>query len=681
MTLEEKVSQMTYASSALPRFGIPEYNWWNECLHGVARAGTATMFPQPIGMAASFDADKLGETARIISDEARIKHHAAAAYEDRGIYKGLTMWTPNINIFRDPRWGRGHETYGEDPFLTAQLGAAFIRGLQGDDTKYYKCIATAKHFAVHSGPESERHTFDVHPSKKDLAETYLPAFEKAVREAGVYSVMGAYNRVFGESASGSKFLLTEVLRDTWGFSGYVVSDCGAVEDIWVNHKIVGTPEEAAAIAVKNGCDLCCGMIFPHLLEAVKQGLIEEETITRSAYRLLLARMKLGMFDEPANQPYANLSYELLDSEAHHQKSLEMARDSIVLLKNDGILPLDAGKIKTVAVVGPNADNRAALIGNYAGTPSITYTVLEGLRQIAPGVRFIYAQGCKLNGGSDESGWGDPPSFRIAEAMHAAQIADVTILVTGLTGESEGEEGYGSGDRESMNLPESQLNLIEALSLIDKPMIWLNMTGSATLFPHDDRFGAIAQVWYPGQMGGLAVADIIFGNVSPSGRLPITFYKSMEQIPDFRDYSMKGRTYRYLTEEAAYPFGYGLSYTEFEYRDIRAEKSGGGWTVRATVANIGARAGKEVAQVYAQWINPVVETPLRQLVGVKTIELNPGESCEIAIDIPEGALQVIDEEGRRLTHDGEIILSVGGGQPDARTLALTGREAPAVRVNI
>ncbi|MDR2505000.1 MAG: glycoside hydrolase family 3 C-terminal domain-containing protein [Oscillospiraceae bacterium] len=687
MTLEEKVSQMAYQSSALPRFGISEYNWWNECLHGVARAGTATMFPQTIGMAASFDVLKLKEVAQIIATEARIKHEAAAENDDHGIYKGLTMWTPNINIFRDPRWGRGHETYGEDPYLTSRFGVAFITGLQGSDDIYsamqstnqhtLKCVATAKHFAVHSGPEAIRHEFDVHPGKKDLYETYLPAFKAAVQEAGVYSVMGAYNRVYGESASGSAYLLQKILREEWGFNGYVVSDCGAVEDIFMHHKIVETAEEASALAVNNGCDLCCGFIYPHLQSAVTNGLISEETITKSAYRLILARMKLGMFDKETK--YDGLPYMLLDCAAHHQTSLEMAQDSLVLLKNDGTLPLDSDsgartevarirgtrkrsfrEIKTIAVIGPNADNRASLYGNYNGTPSETYTVLEGLRERNPKIRYLYAEGCKLSGEPNESGWGEKATSRLAEAIKCAQTADAVIIVTGLTGETEGEEGYGSGDRESMDLPAPQRMLLDALASVNKPKVLVNMTGSATIFPHAETYSAIIQAWYPGQVGGLAVADVLFGNVSPSGRLPITFYASMSQVPDFTDYSMKGRTYRYFDGVPAYRFGYGLSYTKFEYGSLAVSRAEGGLLVTANVKNVGGVASKECAQAYISWVNPKYEAPNRQLAGFTKVFLKPGQSEKVTFFISDDQLKLFNDDGKQVEHGGAFDVHVGGG---------------------
>ncbi len=681
MTLEEKVSQMSYFSSALSRFSIPEYSWWNECLHGVARAGVATMFPQPIGMAASFDARQLYEIASVIGDEARIKHHAAAEKEDRGIYKGLTMWTPNINLFRDPRWGRGHETYGEDPFLTARMGVSFIKGLQGDDPRYFKCIATAKHFAVHSGPEADRHAFDAKASKRDMAETYLPAFKAAVEEAGVYSVMGAYNRVNGEAACASPTLLKKTLREKWGFEGYVVSDCGAIEDIYEHHKVAKSPAEAAALAVNNGCDLCCGWVFPHLLEAVKQGLITEDTITASAFRLLLARFRLGMFDPLEDQAYAQMPYERNDCGAHHLLSLTMARDTLVLLKNDGILPLETSKLKTVAVIGPNADSRDALKGNYTGTPSETYTVLEGIKAALPNARVIFAEGCALAGGSVEETWGETPDYRIGEALRAAEIADAVILVTGLNGDREGEEGLGSGDRSTMHLPESQRSLISALASVKKPAVLVNMTGSATIFPQEDHFGAILQAWYPGQMGGLAIAEVLFGKYSPCGRLPVTFYAAMEQVPDFSSYSMAGRTYRFMKDMPAYPFGYGLSYTRFAYSGLRVSAAGDSLDVTVTVANAGPMDGKEAVQAYITLKNPAWPAPIRQLGAFDSVFIRAGESKTVNLHIRREQLSVYDGEGTAQMHKGAVQVFVGGGQPDERTAQLTGNKPLTAEITL
>ena len=672
MTLEEKVSQMTYFSSALPRFGIPEYSWWNEALHGVARAGTATVFPQSIGMAASFDVPMMRDTAACIGREARIKHRAAAMWEDRSIYKGLTMWSPNVNIFRDPRWGRGHETYGEDPFLTSRMGVAFIQGLQGEDGDKAQCDATAKHFAVHSGPEALRHTFDAAVSSKDMALTYLPAFRAAVEEGHVHAFMGAYNRVNGEAACASTTLLEKTLREAWGFDGYVVSDCGAIEDLYKNHKVAADEAEAAALAVNNGCDLCCGWVFPHLLEAVKRGLITEESVTRSVERLMRARIRLGLLDP--NEPVSPQEYAEVDSPAHHQKALTMARASMVLLKNNGLLPLDSQRIQSIAVIGPNADSRLALMGNYAGTPSQTYTILEGLQALLPDKRILYAQGCSISGGSVEAGWGEPASYRIGEALQAASVADAIIVVTGLNGEMESEDSadaIGSGDKLDLELPESQRNLIEALHTLGKPMTLVNMTGSACVIPYEDAFGAIVQAWYPGQMGGLAVAELLLGRYAPSGRLPITFYASTDQLPPFENYAMAGRTYRYFEGECAYPFGFGLSYNRYAYEGLQAARSQNGIRAAVRVINQGSMPGQETVQAYVSWVEPASAMPLRQLVAVEKVELQPGEARQVELFIPEKELRVCDEDGAFHHHGGDLRLYVGGTQPDAVSVRRAG----------
>ncbi len=671
MTLEEKVSQMTFMAKAVERLDIPPYVWWNEALHGVARGGTATMFPQAIGMAASFDVPMMHQVASVIAREAAIKHAATAAWGDRGIYKGLTMWSPNINIFRDPRWGRGHETYGEDPWLTSELGVAFIRGLQGDDPEHPICDATAKHFAVHSGPEATRHEADIRPTKKDMALTYMPAFEAAVKKAKVNAVMGAYNRVNGEAASASHELLQKTLREKWGFKGYVVSDCGAIEDVWANHKVVSTAAEAAALAVNNGCDLCCGWIYPHLLDAVAQGLTDEKTISQSVERLMAARIRLGLLDEE-NLSITPEIYAENDSPAHHTLSLEMARESLVLLKNDGTLPLAADKLKTIAVIGPNADSRLALIGNYAGTPSETWTVLEGLQKLLPDTRILYSEGCTIKGlppAYGEQGW----DYCVAETMQAIAMADVVIVVTGLNGQLESEEGDGSGDRTSLELPENQVKLIETLhaAKLGKPMVLVNMTGSATVFPHEEDFGAIIQAWYPGQMGGIAIAQLLLGEYAPSGRLPVTFYRDTEQLPPFEDYHMHGRTYRYFTGACTYPFGYGLSYNTYSYADMKASQDDSGLIVQALVRNNGRMAGRETVQVYLSWIAPESEMPLRQLAAAKKVDLLPGEEKQVTMHIPAEALMVCDDEGCFHPHPNGWRVFIGGSQPDARSAALMG----------
>lgn len=678
MTLEEKISQMIYSSSAIPRLGIPEYNWWNECLHGVARAGVATMFPQAIGMAASFDDELLHEVACAISDEARAKHHEFAKHEDRGIFKGLTMWSPNINIFRDPRWGRGHETYGEDPCLTAKLGKAFVKGLQGRDKKYLKTVATVKHYAVHSGPESERHRFDAKASIKDMRETYLPAFKECVKDAGAYSVMGAYNRTNGEACCASKQLMDVLLRGEWGFQGFYVSDCGAVDDFHEHHRITKDGEESAALAVFAGCDLNCGKTFERLLEAVKRGLIQEKRIDISVKRLMLARLKLGMFDPDEMVPYAKIPYDVVCCEKHLRLSREMARRSMVLLKNDGILPLDAGKLKSVAVIGPNADNRQALWGNYYGTAAEQYTVLEGVRKLLPGVRIHYARGCTHTGQPPESFWGEKASSGLAEAITAASRSDAVILALGLDERYEGEEGATGGDKSSIALPRMQAELFEAVLTAGKPVILVMMTGSAVdMKPFAGKSAAVLQAWYPGQFGGLAVAETLLGRSNPSGRLPVTFYRDEASLPDFTDYSMEGRTYRFINEEPAYPFGFGLSYTAFNYSGLKLSaknvQAGNSVDVDVTVRNTGGRLGGEVVQVYLKDNDSSTRLPCWQLVDFRRVELEPGESREVSFEIPARRMCVITDDGRTVLEPGRFTVYVGGSQPDALSARLMGRK--------
>ena len=680
MTLEEKISQMGYYSSALSRFGIPEYNWWNECLHGVARAGVATVFPQAIGMAASFNDGLMHDVADAISTEARAKHHAAARQEDRGIYKGLTYWSPNVNIFRDPRWGRGHETYGEDPVLTAHMGVQFIRGLQGDDPKYLKLVATAKHYAVHSGPEALRHEFDAQVGPKDMVETYLPAFEACVKEGKVYSIMGAYNRTNGEPCCGSPTLLQKILREAWGFDGYVVSDCGAVEDFHEHHHITADAAESAALAVNNGCDLCCGQVFAHLKEAVARGLITEQTISATCERLMLARMKLGMFDPEEAVPYAGIPFDANDSEAHHDLSYDMACESMVLLKNDGLLPLDPDGLGVIAVIGPNANSRQVLLGNYNGTPSVDYTVLEGLRALSPDSRVLYAEGCPLTGLPSQAAWGEAPSSMLSEALNTAEAADVVVLVLGMDGLGESEEGDGAAERTSLDLPPLQQQLLEALTALGKPVVLVNLTGSSVdLRAADERCNAILQGWYPGQFGGLAVAATLLGMNNPSGRLPVTFYRDTAQLPPFEDYRMDGRTYRFLSEDnpPLYPFGYGLSYTAFEYRDLTLSAytvaAGESVEVTATVQNTGDCVGQEVVQLYLTDQAASVRTPQWALCDYGKVELEPGQSAQVSFTLTPKQMAVVLEDGSRVVEPGSFKVYVGGQQPGSRSRALTGRK--------
>ena len=827
MTLDEKIGQLMNDAPAIPRLGVPAYNWWNEALHGVARAGTATVFPQAIGMAASFDTDLMTRVATAIGDEGRAKHHEFVRRGERGIYRGLTFWSPNINIFRDPRWGLGQETYGEDPYLTSRLGVAFVKALQGDDPKYWKTVATAKHYLVHSGPEADRHTFDVSPSERDLHETYLPAFQALVQEAKVASVMGAYNRVYGESASASPRFLEGLLRKEWGFGGYVVSDCGAIDDIFVGHKIVKTAEEAAALAVKTGCDLECGTIYTSLKTAVEKRLITEQEIDVALTRLMFARFKLGMFDPPERVKYAQTPFSVNEAPAHDQLAREMAQASIVLLKNDGILPL-AANTKKIAVVGPNADEIMTLVGNYYGTPSRPVTVVQGIRNAVPAAEVVYARGADLvenrqdpravppipsqylrpSAGSTEQGlkaeyfkgkelqgapvltrvdravdfrwdrlnpttelvnqgqmtreqalendafsvrwtgqvvapvtgryeltvtaddgfrldvagtrvldeWTPTPRARarsalldfeagkaydvkleyfenirdaevrlnwrqpgakepFAEAMEAAKAADVVIFAGGLNGEVEGEEmpvkypGFAGGDRIDIVLPKTQQTLLEAIHETGKPVVLVLMTGSALAVDWAQaNLPAVLVAWYPGQQGGNAIADVLFGKVNPSGRLPVTFYKSVDDLPPFADYSMKNRTYKYFTGQALYPFGYGLSYTRFDYSGIRIEPAPGAaadaFDVSFDVQNTGGRAGHEVPQLYARALDAGRPMPLRELRGFTRITLAPGARQRVSFRVRKADLAYYDEASKRfVTAPGEYEMAAGRSSAD------------------
>jgi len=838
MTLEEKAAQMQNDTPAIERLGVPAYDWWNEALHGVARAGAATVFPQAIGMAATFDVPLMDEVSRTISDEARAKHHRFLREGQHGRYQGLTFWSPNINIFRDPRWGRGQETYGEDPYLSARLGVSFVRGLQGDDPsgkpldpRYRKLDATAKHFAVHSGPEADRHTFDVHPSKRDLYETYLPAFESLVKEAGVAAVMGAYNRVYGESASASRFLGEDVLRRNWGFEGYLLSDCWAVVDIWKNHRIVETPEEAAALAVKHGTQLDCGETYSVSIPvAVRKGLLAEAEVDAAVTQLIAARMRLGMFDPPERVRWAQIPYSVNQAPAHDALARKVAQASIVLLKNDGLLPLSRD-LKRVAVVGPTADDTMALLGNYYGTPSDPVTVLRGIREALPEAEVVYARGADLVEGRDDpaatplieaqylrpsagaterglrgeyfrdrdlsgtpvlvrvdpqigfrwdrgsptdnlmargeagpgqgvpaddfairwsgqllppvsgiyrleaaandglrlsldgelliDAWSDSQRLRAAsatvalqagqaydlrleyyererdagvrlawdmpgakppleEALDAARSADVVVFVGGLTGDVEGEEmdvnypGFSGGDRTDTRLPATQRRLLEALHATGKPVVAVLTTGSALAVDWaQEHLPAILVAWYPGQRGGNAVADVLFGDANPAGRLPVTFYKAGETLPAFDDYAMRGRTYRYFAGEALYPFGHGLSYTTFDYGDVALDHAhvavDGQVTATITVRNRGTRAGDEVVQLYLHPLDPKRERALKELRGFRRVHLQPGESRELRFVLsPARDLRHYDEAaGAYAVDPGRYEVQVGASSADIR----------------
>jgi len=680
MSLEEKISQMVYNSSALPHLGLPEYNWWNECLHGVGRAGVATVFPQAIGMAATFNAPLIKRAAEVIADEARAKHHEFARQGDRSIYKGLTFWSPNINIFRDPRWGRGQETYGEDPYLTGRLGTAFVQGLQGSHPKYLKVAACAKHFAAHSGPESLRHSVDAVVSQKDLYETYLPAFRTLVTEAKVEAVMGAYNRVNGEPCCASPTLLQKILREQWGFTGHVVSDCGAIADIHLHHRVTATQEESAALAVNNGCDLNCGSVFWSLKQAVQQGLISEEAVDRALTRLLRTRFKLGMFDPPEAVPYSQIPYEVVACPEHRAHARQVARESMVLLKNvSNLLPLPDG-LRSIAVIGPNAASQKVLLGNYHGTSTQLVTALDGIRsRVSPQTRVWYAEGCDL-AASKPSYWGKAPTAGFAEAVGAAERADVVIMCLGISPELEGEEGEaaesdGGGDRRSLNLPGVQEDLLQAIHATGKPIVLVLFSGSPlTVNWAHEHIPAIIQAWYPGEEGGSALADIIFGDYNPAGRLPVTFVNSLDDLPPFTDYTMAGRTYRYMEKEPLYPFGYGLSYTTFAYSNLRipaAAETGDEVEVQVEVTNIGPRAGHEVVQLYVRALEASAKTPIHSLQGFAKVYLEPGERAVVKFSLTPRQLAVFYDDGSCAVEPGRYALFVGGSAPDTRSIALCG----------
>lgn len=671
MTVEEKISQLRYDAPAIPRLEIPGYNWWNEALHGVARAGTATSFPQAIGMAAMFDDVLLERLGDVAATEGRAKYNALSAEGDRDIYKGLTFWSPNINIFRDPRWGRGHETYGEDPYLTACLGKAYVHGLQGRGENM-KAAACAKHLAVHSGPEALRHHFNAEATPKDMEETYLPAFEACIADAKVESVMGAYNRTNGEPCCGSKALLVDTVRGKWGFEGHVVSDCWAIRDFHEGHMVTRTPAESAALAMEMGCDLNCGNTYLHMLSAYEQGLVTEEQITRSAERLFTTRYLLGVMGEGSE--YDAIPYEVVECEEHLALAQEAARKSCVLLKNDGLLPLDPDTVGTIGVIGPNANSRIALIGNYHGTASRYTTVLEGIQDAMEGKgRVLYSEGCHLfRDKAEPLAWDED---RIAEAVAVAKRSNVAVLVLGLDETLEGEEGdtgnaAASGDKLDLLLPKPQRILLDKVLAVGKPTVVLLMAGSAIdISEAQEKAAAILLTWYPGAGGGKAVADILFGSVSPSGKLPVTFYRNeaLAEMPDFTDYCMKNRTYRYYTGTPLYSFGYGLTYGDAAVTGLKADRE----TACVTVENRG-RATEEVVQLYIKDekspdapVNPI-------LCGFLRISLEAEESKQVMIPIDPAALTVVNEAGERIPGSGSWTLYAGLGQPDHRTAQLTGK---------
>ena len=662
MTLEEKVSQLLYKSPAIERLGIPEYNWWNECLHGVARAGVATVFPQAIALAATFDDSLVKEVAVAISDEARAKYNEAVKQGNRGQYWGLTFWTPNINIFRDPRWGRGQETYGEDPYLTSRIGVALVQGLQGDDPENLKTAACAKHYAVHSGPEKDRHTFNAIVTKKDLWETYLPAF-RALVESGVETVMGAYNRTLDEPCCASNFLLKEILRGKWNFKGHVVSDCWAIKDFHEYHKVTKSSEESAAMALNAGCDLNCGCTYPFLTVAHKQGLVTEDTINTSLERLLRTRFKLGMFNPPNKSKYGKLNRKIINCDKHRKLALKAAQKSIVLLKNDNnILPLDSSP-KKIVVTGPGAANSHTLFGNYFGVSSRFITILEGLGEKVKdkfGICLDYVQGCLMYSENSKS------------LVHygEANIADIVIVVMGLDGAMEGEEGDAiasdsNGDRNTIELPPWQLKYLQKIREAGKKIIMVLTGGSAIAYP-EDLVDAVIFAWYPGESGGKAVADIIFGDVVPSGKLPVTFYASTSQLPAYEDYSMKGRTYRYMTEKPLYPFGFGLSYTTFRFDSIDlccpSISAGGKVMVSVTVSNVGKFDADEVVQIYISKDTRTEDEPLSSLRGFKRIFIKAGKSAKAEFELSASVFESVDADGNSKLVTGSYTVIAANAAP-------------------
>ena len=653
MTIGEKIGQLRHDAPAIERLGIPAYNWWNEALHGIARNGRATVFPEPIGMAASFDAPLVREVASAVADEARAKYAASVALGRRTWYAGLTLWSPNVNIFRDPRWGRGMETWGEDPFLTGTMGTAFIRGLQGDDPVYLKTAACAKHFAVHSGPERLRHTFDARPPLKDFHETYLPAFERCVREGRVETVMGAYNRVYGESASASRFLLHDLLREKWGFEGHVVSDCGAVCDVRSGHHLVETPHEAAARALNAGLTIECGNCFAHLALAFEKGLVDEKTITEAVVRLMTTRLRLGIAEPDPACPYNEPDKACLCSDAHRALARRMARESMVLLKNDGVLPLDPTKGK-LGVSGAAATDAFALFGNYYGLSERYATFLEGIvGAVDPGVRVVFAPGY-LYGGS-------------AEKVNAPGWVDIHLAFVGNTNAFEGEEGESiatganDGDRSDIKLPENQLAYLRQFR--DRPperKLVTVVTGGGPLDLREvmEISDAVIFAWYAGEEGGNALADLLFGREDFSGRLPVTFPVSTDVLPPFEDYAMAGRTYRYQTEGVAFPFGYGLSYATFAHGPVQADVlPAGDASVAFEVSNTGSRDGVAVVQLYVSTPNAGHGHPVKSLVGFRRVPLRAGESQAVAFTVPASLLVEVQEDGSRIRPEGDFSFSV------------------------
>jgi beta-glucosidase len=671
LTLDEKIGQMRNTAQAVPRLNIPAYDFWSEALHGVAGNGRATVFPQAIGMAATWDPVLVQKIASAVGDEARAKHHEALRRKgSTDMFQGLTVWSPNINIFRDPRWGRGQETWGEDPFLTGEMGAAYVRGLQGDHPKYLKVAACAKHFAVHSGPEKLRHVFNAQVTQRDLHATYLPAFKKLVTEAGVEAVMGAYNRTNDEPCCASQLLLVKTLRGDWAFQGHVVSDCGALTDIYRGHKVAADVVESAALALTAGCDLSCICTYDHLGEAIDRGLVTEADIDRSLGRTLATRFKLGMFDPPADVPYTAIPMSVVGSPEHRQLAYEAAVKSIVLLKNKGnVLPISE-QARKILVVGPTAANIEVLLGNYHGLNDSLTTLIQGIvARVPEGVSLQYRPACPLSQQIELRDW----------SVVGTPTADVIIACMGLSPLLESEEGDAclsddQGDRAQITLPQVQVEYLTKLALGGAKVVLVLTGGSPIALGYlENLMEAIVYVWYPGQEGGKAVADVLFGDAVPSGKLPLTFPKSLEQLPPFEDYSMTGRTYRYATEEPLYPFGFGLSYTRFTYSDLALDKYairvGESLSLHCTLTNSGSAEAEEVAQIYLSDLNASTVVPLHSLIGFRRVHLKPGERTVITFNVTPEMMKMVNDAGDRVLEAGEFRVTVGGCSPSERGVRL------------
>jgi beta-glucosidase len=672
MTLEEKILQMQHNAAAIPRLGIPAYNFWNEALHGVGRNGRATVFPQAIGMAATWDPTLIQRIAAAIADEARAKYHATLRRKgDTLIYQGLTFWSPNVNIFRDPRWGRGQETWGEDPFLTGEMGVAFVRGLQGDHPTYLKTAACAKHFAVHSGPEKDRHTFDAIVSRRDLHDTYLPAFKKLVTEAKVEAVMGAYNRTNGEPCCASQLLLADILRGEWNFAGHVVSDCGALSDIHTTHKVTHDGVESAALALRAGCDIGCDTVYAdHLAQAIERGLMSVADLDRALARTLATRFKLGMFDPPEQVPYAAMPLSVVGCAEHRQLAYEAAVRSIVLLKNNNVLPI-RDDVRSICVLGPNAASTEALLGNYYGLSDSLTTLLEGIVGRVPAeVKVEYRPAVQLTLANRNT---------VDYSVQVAADSDLTIACMGLSPLLEGEEGDAmlsteAGDRSDIGLPKAQVAYLKKIAAAGANIVLVLCGGSPiALSEVEDLVQAVIFVWYPGQAGGRALADVLFGDATPSGKLPLTFPQSVEQLPPYEDYAMVGRTYRYMNADPLYPFGFGLSYTRFTYSHLTLHTTriaaGDTLTVRCTLANAGEIEAEEVAQCYLSDLEASVLVPLHKLIAFQRVRLSPGERRTLDFTIAPEMMALVDEDGQTRLEPGQFRVAVGGCSPGARGIAL------------